>query len=449
MADNESVSPSAPAENLKENATPAGEDRVIAVGKRAHPSDSPDVTDGKKVRFNAEDSCDGSDNELSDADFESVIASDTETKTANPANSSTNLTSVVNDNGDGALDNGRPRGDPNGLAVDSQGFIHSGHSRKEKVAYFKKKKANNPNHCKAENPPRPFAKFPVKIVDLGTSSTKLASFHPFFDPVRRAAGAVRHDDLILERLNSGHYIAHCKNSAIQDKLSSLKKIGGVAVKCSIPQPSTVGVVYGIPLGEEALQRVRQSLGNASSVERLLTKDQKPTKAVKVTFKLATLPARVHLGGAYVEVTPFSAPVRRCTKCQRLGHSKRQCRAHKSVCSQCSQSGHERGQCTNVKYCINYGGDHSPAYAKCPEHILHKTANKIRAQTYIPYSEAIRRARAELDEDSSPSSPQYDRQYWGPQVLSTPCRPPNLGSHKPPPSVAKQPLSSDLTVESKC
>nr|KAG5685396.1 hypothetical protein BaRGS_003666 [Batillaria attramentaria] len=270
--------------------------------------------------------------------------------------------------------------------------------------------------------PRVFAEFPVLLKDTGKGVARLSMYHPWYEPLKKIVGARLADDVIVERLKSGAYMVHCKDATIQRKLSIQNLIGGATVTCTIPQPTTTGVIYNIPLGPHHLERLQAVIPDATRVERLKNKDGDPTKAVKITFRAAILPKTVHLGTTVTPVVPFSAPVRRCTHCQRLGHTKQQCRAKKAVCSQCGGTDHLRPACANPRKCVNCGGEHSAAYAKCPALGVHNAANKIRAEKYIPYSEALRRAKAPpppTHQEPQGRKTKFDQEFWESQHPTPP------------------------------
>ena len=99
---------------------------------------------------------------------------------------------------------------------------------------------------------------------------------------------------------------------------------------------------------------------------------------------------------------FAAPVRRCTKCQTLGHSKQQCRAKQTRCSKCGKGSHSHEQCeAQVFSCVNCNGRHSAAYKGCPEMQIRQRANLLRSKTYIPYNVAMQRTRDEMKPKAPP------------------------------------------------
>ena len=141
--------------------------------------------------------------------------------------------------------------------------------------------------------------------------------------MRAAVGATQPDKVTLEHLKSGSYLAHCKTAEIQRRLALQNELGKAVVSCSLPQPTTARVVYNTPHGTQAqnINRFRNAIADAAAVERLKSKNNEDTKAVKVTFMSAFPPKFVHVGTTVLPVSPFAAPVRRRTKCQRIGHSK--------------------------------------------------------------------------------------------------------------------------------
>ena len=81
--------------------------------------------------------------------------------------------------------------------------------------------------------------------------------------------------------------------------------------------------------------------------------------VKISLEATELPSEVWLGATPFTVQAFAAPMRRCTKCQTLGHSKQQCRAKQTRCSKCGKGSHSHEQCdAQVFSCVNCNG--------CPE-----------------------------------------------------------------------------------
>jgi len=180
----------------------------------------------------------------------------------------------------------------------------------------------------------------------------------------------------------------------------------------------------IPMGGDELKLVRQDLEarghRVAGVVRLNNCKQEPSLAVKISLEVTKLPSEVWLGATPFTVQAFAAPVRRCTKCQTLGHSKQQSRAKQTRCSKCGKRSHSNEQCdVQVFSCVNCNGRYSVAYKGCLEMQIRKRANLLRSKTYIPYNVAMQRARDEMKpKDPSPAVDNcWSRDRTAPSSLS--------------------------------
>ena len=89
-------------------------------------------------------------------------------------------------------------------------------------------------------------------------------------------------------------------------------------------------------------------------------------AVKISLEATELPEEVCLGATPYCVQVYAAPVRRCTKCQTLGHTKQQYRFRQSRCSRCGKSTQTHDNCDSKELtCVNCNGRHSAAFKGCP------------------------------------------------------------------------------------
>ena len=98
------------------------------------------------------------------------------------------------------------------------------------------------------------------------------------------------------------------------------------------------------------------------------------------------------------------PLKRCSTCNTLGHLKAHCRSKEAGCPRCGSRGHTPDVCPNKLCCLNCGGPHSAAYQGCPQQRLRLIANRIRCGTFIPYSEALKRAHVEVEDRKKPLQP---------------------------------------------
>ena len=124
----------------------------------------------------------------------------------------------------------------------------------------------------------------------------------------------------------------------------------------------------------------------NTAERILsynssTKDMEPTRSVKVTLNMKTVPAelRINFIGKFY-VRPYVTKPIRCYRCQRFGHVAAACLAKGERCSMCSGP-HRTEQCLtkmqnsetiNLK-CAICGEPHSANSNKCP--VLHNKMHK--------------------------------------------------------------------------
>ena len=144
--------------------------------------------------------------------------------------------------------------------------------------------------------------------------------------------------------------------------------GGVGIQCRIPVPTVEAVIGPIPLGEWALKQIKTDLlADGHRVAfffffffRLKNRNGEPSRAVRITFEGCTLPTEVWTACTPHRVSAFAGSVRRCTKCQVIGHTKSQCRSRVTRCSRCGAGGHAVEGCSNTLSCINCNGRHSAA-----------------------------------------------------------------------------------------
>ena len=128
--------------------------------------------------------------------------------------------------------------------------------------------------------------------------------------------------------------------------------------------------------------------------RLNNKKNEPSLAVRISLEATELPTEVWLGSTPYNVQAYTAPVRRCTKCQSLGHTKHQCRARQGRCFKCGGKSHTHDKCDAATMsCVNCNGRQSEAYKGCPEMLIRQRANTLRSRTYLPYT--MQCAREEL------------------------------------------------------
>ena len=203
-------------------------------------------------------------------------------------------------------------------------------------------------------------------------------------------------------LPSGKFLIGCRSRQQQEALLKTKVLGGVNVACSIPQPTTEGVIRPVPTNIDCQFLVDRS--TIKEVRRLTNRDGTRSQAIKITFFSPQLPTSIKLDYQEFVVHAYVPPVRRCSTCNKLGHLKAQCRSTVPVCPRCGSRGHTPDVCPNKLCCLNCGGPHLAAYQGCPQQRLRLIANRIRSGTFIPYSEALKRAHVEVEDRKKPLQP---------------------------------------------
>ena len=255
-------------------------------------------------------------------------------------------------------------------------------------------------------PPSSFVSYPVVLTEVPGPSA-LSRLGPWerLGALEKVVGAVDS----VRRLPSGKWLIGCSNEKQQNLLSRTNSMpGGIRFQAKMPIPTVEGVIGPIPLGEDALRRVKQDLSvkhRVAAVARLQMAGGAEGRAVKVTFEATELPLEVWIARTPFQVEPYAAPARRCTRCQYLGHFKAQCRSKVARCSNCGRGDHTAETCTELSSCINCCGRHSAAWKYCPEFVIRAKANILRSRTYMPYTQALEKARSDYYEsDKSPRGP---------------------------------------------
>ena len=110
----------------------------------------------------------------------------------------------------------------------------------------------------------------------------------------------------------------------------------------------------------------------------------PSTNFIITFKSSTLPALIRLSQWHYEIVDQYVPSpMRYRKCQKLGHSKNQCRSQQFTCETCGQPDHSPQGCQTQPNCINCGEKHKASSSACPHYILCKDILKLQAKEKLP------------------------------------------------------------------
>ena len=271
--------------------------------------------------------------------------------------------------------------------------------------YQSEKSASQQNKFSRYQSPKPtFCQYPVIVEDkFETEEVRLWSLSwKLADIIQVATSApVR----TVKPLSKAKILVGCSSSRQQQRLLQMSTLGGISVACKVPSPCVEGVLNGIPLGVsddellESIDHVLDEEGKPSSasvkkVSRMAFKDGKMSTSFRISFFGTNLPASIIVCRQEFVVRPYVAQVTRCFKCHRFGHVIKDCKASQETCSNCGVQGHTKASCNASQVvCVNCKGNHSAGYRGCPTRKTWSLANKLRAQTYMPKSQALQEAKA--------------------------------------------------------
>ena len=243
----------------------------------------------------------------------------------------------------------------------------------------------------------------------------------------------------IRPLPFGKWLIGCSTEDQQTKLARLEALpGSVPIGARISRPVVEGVVGPIPMGGEELRLVRKDLESGgrrvAGVTRLNNRKNEPFMAAKISLEATELPEEFWLGATLYCVKAYAAPVRRCTKCQTLGHTKQQCRSRQSRCSRRGKSTHTHDNCDSKELsCVNCNGRHSAAFKGCPEVLIRQRANILRSKKYLHLNVAMERARADLksrEQEPAPSTSNAVDGCWSRDRVSVAAASLRTGSGPP-------------------
>ena len=145
------------------------------------------------------------------------------------------------------------------------------------------------------------------------------------------------------------------------------------------------VVYGIPCDyseEELLVDLRENGYDVSGLRRFKVKEGAKYGPVVISFPKGTSPTEVRIVYMIRATRPYVEKVRRCDKCQRIGHLGKHCRG-KPRCGKCGAS-HPTEACKSVTVkCANCGGGHMAGSGLCPKLQSAKNTLKAKGRIAVP------------------------------------------------------------------
>ena len=238
---------------------------------------------------------------------------------------------------------------------------------------------------------------PVIIKDKKDGLVRLNKLNPSTKvPFYGITGSVKS----VKKLNSVEWQVECHSKEQQQKLLTTNDLAGVSISSYIPTPRSEGIVYGLkdPL---ALSH------HPDVIKFQVISDTRHAKTytTRIVFGKEPLPSTLFSENSEHEVFPYLPPSKRCTKCQSLSHTKREC-TNAMKCSRCGQT-HSRASCTApTPKCVNCDGPHSAAYSQCPKVIGSNQISNNKSKLPVKKSLSTNSSYAEKVKNMSYSIPSF-------------------------------------------
>jgi hypothetical protein len=217
----------------------------------------------------------------------------------------------------------------------------------------RRKTHNRSVKIRANEPDPLIYRYPIILEDEGSGSDRYKNYG--FDTnkiwsqnkvgsikCQRECGKGQHPKWIIECCSAKQQRQIAQTTALKTAKGTIK------IKTRVPEEKTEGVVGPIPVeytAPEVAELIQQNRQNVkiSGLHRLTTRDGSKSKAMRVVFLAKRLPKTVQIGTKHFAVEPYRRQVKRCTRCQKLDHDKRECTSkHPPRCPKCLEEAHPAG-----------------------------------------------------------------------------------------------------------
>ena len=256
--------------------------------------------------------------------------------------------------------------------------------------------------------PITFNKFPVILQDTGNGELKNHEWElaTLLSSTVGEVNSIR--PLTKNKIRTPYRVViGCTTELQQQRLAKATQIGQASVSCSIPTPTVVGVIKGIPLDlseQDIIDRSDPRI-TIKAATRLTLGSGAPSRAVKLNIQATHLPPTIQVAKMTLPVEPYIHRTIQCHNCLGLGHKTQECWRKDPNCATCGRRGHRRVNCTSDNYrCINCKGNHPATSPTCPAKSDHKMANKIMSSEYLPRTLALAKARKTRTDPPNPEQP---------------------------------------------
>ena len=251
---------------------------------------------------------------------------------------------------------------------------------------------------------------PTESADIEESSKLLYNSKHRLNVLRESSFWDYHDAIREIKLNreKKHLVvvldAKVPKEALE-RMYGVIMLGGCDVECRGPRRQNIenGVVVGYPHLTElnVLERTFEEKGikyrYVKRLSRYVNNVRTPADNVLVGFE-ESIPNHVTIDYCRYNIRPFEERPTRCFKCQRFGHTIKNCKMNGDKCDKCGENHNSRDckidirkESINVK-CANCGQNH-PAFSKrCERYKLAVEVKKVQVDKKISYSKALREVK---------------------------------------------------------
>mgnify|MGYP000548400492 CR=1 FL=1 len=212
----------------------------------------------------------------------------------------------------------------------------------------------------------------------------------------------------ISKINKNSILIIIQKQTQADRITTITEIASnpVTIEPHRTLNNVKGTVFSETLAQSTDEEILEQLEpqGVEKVERMKRKEGNiliNTNRFILTFKGTHLPSLIAINDWQKEIVQTYIPrPLRCTRCQRLGHTKKWCRhgEEDDHCARCSQKGHKIAECQNEPYCINCRGPHPPTSLECTDYKFRCEVIATQARNHVTRNEAIEQVRINFRRD---------------------------------------------------
>ena len=199
----------------------------------------------------------------------------------------------------------------------------------------------------------------------------------------------------IKKEGSSALLIKVKSREQGEKLKEVHQLAGkqVEVKEHRTLNQSKGTVYSRAMSNTPIETLKEALKeqHVVNIERMKMWVQgqlKETDRYILTFDRPDPPGTIKLSDWHRELVELFIPrPMRCSKCWKLGHTHKHCRAPELVCYQCAEVGHRGINCNRAARCINCCGDHRSTDKECPFYVFKCEVLATQVRLKYGYKEA--------------------------------------------------------------